>query len=79
MVGGRSEEWAHFEITNVFCDVITRHKYRLCVRHKRACDVVICEGWFWSFVQNQPSQTTKTLSQKKSSKISKNNLVKNYT
>jgi hypothetical protein len=40
------EEWARFEITNVFCDVITRHKHRLCVRHKRPCDVVsICEGW----------------------------------
>jgi len=32
-------DWARFEITNVFCDVITRHKYRLCVCHKRACDV----------------------------------------
>jgi hypothetical protein len=36
-----------FKITNVFCDIITRHKYRLCVRHKSACDVVICEGQFW--------------------------------
>jgi hypothetical protein len=35
--------WVRFEITNVFCDIITRHKHRLCVRHNFACDVVICE------------------------------------
>jgi hypothetical protein len=40
-----STQWACFEITNVFCDVITRHKHRLYVRHKHACNVAICEGW----------------------------------